>query len=149
MNDRKLKHIVFCYVETQKRTTFFSIFNDKRHFLSCFGNLCEPQIFLEFTSSVKIRCSMFNVHNIVLNKKGGMFYVHILLLNVNYFSYTKTSFINFDRFELAIIKFSIKIIYKFRFIIMIVPRINYVIQEKYVLHIHMNCNIFKFIQSYE
>lgn len=98
--------------------------------------------FLEFTSSVKIRCSMFNVHNIVLNKKGGMFYVHILLLNVNYFSYTKTSFINFDRFELAII-------YKFRFIIMIVPRINYVIQEKYVLHIHMNCNIFKFIQSYE
>lgn len=86
--------------------------------------------FLEFTSSVKIRCSMFNVHNIVLNKKGGMFYVHILLLNVNYFSYTKTSFINFDRFELAIIKFSIKIIYKFRFIIMIVPRINYVIQEK-------------------
>lgn len=88
---------------------------------------------------------MFNVHNIVLNKKGGMFYVHILLLNVNYFSYTKTSFINFDRFELAIIKFSIKIIYKFRFIIMIVPRINYVIQEKYVLHIHMNRSIFKFI----
>lgn len=98
--------------------------------------------FLEFTSSVKIRCSMFNVHNIVLNKKGGMFYVHILLANVNYFSYTKTFFINFDRFELAII-------YKFRFIIMIVPRINYVIQEKYVLHIHMNRNIFKFIQSYE
>lgn len=92
---------------------------------------------------------MFNVHNIVLNKKGGMFYVHILLLNVNYFSCTKTSFINFDQFELAIIKFSIKIIYKFRFIIMIVPRINYVIQEKFVLHIHMNCNIFKFIQSYE
>lgn len=98
--------------------------------------------FLEFTSSVKIRCSMFNVHNIVLNKKGGMFYVHILLVNVNYFSFTKTLFINFDRFELAII-------YKFRFIIMIVPRINYVIQEKYVLHIHMNRNIFKFIQSYE
>lgn len=48
--------------------------------------------FLEFTSSVKIRCSMFNVHNIVLNKKGGMFYVHILLVNVNYFSYTKTFF---------------------------------------------------------
>lgn len=105
--------------------------------------------FLEFTSSVKIRCSMFNVHNIVLNKKGGMFYVHILLLYVNYFSFTKTLFINFDGFELAIIKFSIKIIYKFRFIIMIVPRINYVIQEKYVLHIHMNRNIFKFIQSYE
>lgn len=98
--------------------------------------------FLEFTSSVKIRCSMFNVHNIVLNKKGGMFYVHIRLVNVNYFSFTKTLFINFDRFELAII-------YKFRFIIMIVPRINYVIQEKYVLHIHMNRNIFKFIQSYE
>lgn len=62
-----------------------------------------------------------------------------------YFSYTKTFFINFDRFELAIIKFSIKIIYKFRLIIMIVPRINYVIQEKYVLHITMNGNIFKFI----
>lgn len=90
---------------------------------------------------------MFNVHNIVLNKKGGMFYVHIRLVNVNYFSFTKTLFINFDRFELAIIKFLIKIIYKFRF--MIVPRINYVIQEKYVLHIHMNRNIFKFIQSYE
>lgn len=105
--------------------------------------------FLEFTSSVKIRCSMFNVHNIVLNKKGGMFYVHILLLYVNYFSFTKTLFINFDRFELAIIKFSIKIIHKFRFIILIVLRINYVIQEKYVLHIHMNRNIFKFIQSYE
>lgn len=85
---------------------------------------------------------MFNVHNIVLSKKGGMFYVHIRLVNVNYFSFTKTLFINFDRFELAII-------YKFRFIIMIVPRINYVIQEKYVLHIHMNRNIFKFIQSYE
>lgn len=103
--------------------------------------------FLEFTSSVKIRCSMFNVHNIVLSKKGGTFYVHIRLVNVNYFSFTKTLFIDFDWFELAIIKFLIKIIYKFRF--MIVPRINYVIQEKYVLHIHMNRNIFKFIQSYE
>lgn len=28
---------------------------------------------------------------------------------------------------------------------MIVARINYLIQEKYVLHIHMNRNIFKFI----
>lgn len=27
--------------------------------------------YIKFTSSVNIRCSMFNVHNIVLNKKGG------------------------------------------------------------------------------
>lgn len=146
---------------------FFAMLKHKKgqHFLvhskSIMPNLCTKDIsylvlviyaslkFLEFTSSVKIRCSMFNVHNIVLNKKGGMFYVHILLVNVNYFSFTKTLFINFDQFELAIIKFSIKIIHKFRFIIMIVLRINYVIQEKYVLHIHMNRNIFKFIQSYE
>lgn len=52
--------------------------------------------FLEFTSSVKIRCSMFNVHNIVLSKKGGTFYVHIRLVNVDYFSFTKTLFIDFD-----------------------------------------------------
>lgn len=83
--------------------------------------------FLEFISLVKIRCFMFNVYNIVLNKKGGMFYVYIFLLNVNYFLYIKILFINFDRFEFVIIKFLIKIIYKFKFIIMIVLRINYVI----------------------